>query len=77
METAILASYRNGLPLKFDIEFKPFRLDPTLPVDTAVNKVRTSSLCYIRMLTRFPYPGATVRTQIRCGAECQDPKPLE
>lgn len=40
METAILASYRNGLPLKFDIEFKPFRLDPTLPVDTVVNKAQ-------------------------------------
>jgi hypothetical protein len=43
MEAAIIASYKNNLPLKFDIEFRPFRLDPSLPCDHALDKVRSVS----------------------------------
>ena len=39
METAIIAAQHAGLPLKFDVEFKPFRLDNTLPEGYAIDKV--------------------------------------
>ena len=38
METAIRKTEANGLPIKFDIEFKPFRLDSSLPEDFALDK---------------------------------------
>jgi len=38
MEKAIRRTEANGLPIKFDVEFKPFRLDPTLSEDVAVDK---------------------------------------
>jgi len=37
MERAIRQIESDGLPIKFDIEFKPFRLDPSLPEDTVVD----------------------------------------
>jgi hypothetical protein len=39
LEAAIIAAKRNGLPLKFDVEFKPYRLDATLPVLNPLDKV--------------------------------------
>jgi hypothetical protein len=39
LEAAIVAAKSNGLPLKFDVEFKPYRLDATLPVANPLDKV--------------------------------------
>jgi hypothetical protein len=47
LETAIRAAHTARLPLKFDVEFRPFRLDPTLPANQPVDKV-----CYA-CLSRF------------------------
>ncbi|KAJ7028667.1 hypothetical protein C8F04DRAFT_50575 [Mycena alexandri] len=35
---AIESAKKEGLPLAFSLRFKPFLLDPTLPMDTPVNK---------------------------------------
>lgn len=39
MEKAIIAAQHAGLPLKFDVEFRPFRLDNTLPSGYPIDKV--------------------------------------
>lgn len=38
LEAAIIAANTNRLPLKFDVEFRPYRLDATLPVANPLDR---------------------------------------